>query len=311
MLSTPILIAGLVLTSSASAFTIPLPFFSAINAPSNPLLIEYAEATSSKELNLRLDIGKFDSDVRLPVDNLRVRLDASARPRRGENGDPPHPVHLPGADGPNPGLSSGPMSLNIVKSGNYVTLDGSQRLPLTDGSWEIVWRYGNPAGSLICAFRVSHDVKRNEATLPGGRMYVSYPLWTIEGITEAREYVAGVHEKAVRYKTQRDDAINRAKDTANPLMKALHYREAFAAQERLDFSGIMTVEQQQVPDDSDLIAIGSNSSGKDDDCRPQLLLCRQGTVWTKDGNFFGGEHELLGSSTVRSVSLGVSEELRP
>mmetsp|Transcript_14520 Transcript_14520/g.24191 ORF Transcript_14520/g.24191 Transcript_14520/m.24191 type:complete len:311 (-) Transcript_14520:384-1316(-) len=310
MTSTPILIGLLLLTSSASAFTIPLPFLSAVNAPSNPLLIEYAETTSSNELNLRLDIGKFDSDVRLPVDNLCVRLDTSARPDRGENGEAPHPVPLPGADGPNPGLSSGPMTLDIVESGNYVTLDGSQSVPLTDGSWEIVWRYGNPAGSIIFAMRVSHDIKRNEATLPGGRVYVSYPLWTIEGIAEAREYVADVQNKAEQYKTERDDAINRAKDTANPLMKALHYREAFAAQERLDFSGIRTVEQQQVPDDSDLIAIGNSSSGEDD-VDKRLLLCRQGTVWTKDGNFFGGEHELLGSSTVRSVSSAASEELKP
>jgi hypothetical protein len=306
--SLPILI-GLLLTSSASAFTIPLPFLSAVNAPSNPLLIDYAKAVSSNQINLRLDIGKYYSESRIPVDNLCVALDTSARPARGENGEAPHPVPLPGADGPNPGLSSGPMSMDIVQSGTFVTMNGSQSLPLTDGSWEIVWRYGNPAGSIICAFRVSHDIKRNEATLPGGRMYVSYPLWTAEGIAEAREYVADVHEKAEQYKTERDDAINRAKDTANPLMKALHYREAFAAQERLDFSGIRTLEQQQVPDDSDLIAIGNSSSASGDD--GQLLLCRQGTVWTKDGNFFGGEHELLGSSTVRSVSSAVSGELKP
>lgn len=303
----PILI-GLLLTSSASAFTIPLPFLSAVNAPSNPLLIEYAKSTSTNRLNLRLDIGKYDSASRLPVDNLCVAFDVSKRPERGENGEAPHPVPLPGADGPNPGLSSGPMKLDVQESGTYVTMDGSQNVPLTDAAWEIVWRYGNPAGSIILAFRVSHDIKRNEATLPGGRMYVSYPLWTAEGISEARKYVADIHQKAEQYKTERDDAINRAKDTANPLMKALHYREAFAAQERLDFSGIRTVEQQQVPDDSDLIAIGNSPS---DDNNGQLLLCRQGTVWTKDGSFFGGEHELLGSSTVRSVSLVVPGELKP
>ena len=300
------ILVGVLLTSSASAFTIPsLPFLSAVNAPSNPLLIEYAESTSTNRLNLRLDIGKYDSAIRLPIDGLCVALDTSERPERGENGEAPHPVPLPGADGPNPGLSSGPMKLDVQESGTYVTMDGSQSVPLTDAAWEIVWRYGNPAGSIILAFRVSHDIKRNEATLPGGRMYVSYPLWTAEGISEARKYVADIHQKAEQYKTERDDAINRAKDTANPLMKALHYREAFAAQERLDFSGIRTVEQQHVPDDSDLIAIGNG------DDNGQLLLCRQGTVWTKDGNFFGGEHELLGSSTVRSVSSTVSGELKP
>ena len=147
----PILI-GLLLTPSASAFTIPLPFLSAVNAPSNPLLIEYAESTSSNQINLRLDIGKYDSDIRLPVDNLCVTLDTSDRPERGEGGEAPHPVPLPGADGPNPGLSSGPMKLYVQESGTYVTMDGSQSVPLTDAAWEIVWRYGNPAGSIILAF---------------------------------------------------------------------------------------------------------------------------------------------------------------
>ena len=78
-------------------------------------------------------------------------------------------------------------------------------------------------------------------------------------------------------------------------MKALHFREAFAAQERLDFSGVKTL--QEVPEASDLSGIGGD-----------LLLCRYGTVWTKDGNFFGGDHELLGSSTIRSVEC---DELKP
>ena len=73
-------------------------------------------------------------------------------------------------------------------------------------------------------------------------------------------------------------------------MKALHYREAFAAQERLDISGIHSV--QKLPEPSDLVAIGGN-----------LLLCKYGTVWTKDGTFFGGDHALLGSSTVSSVKF--------
>lgn len=283
-------------TTKVAAFTIPLPFLSAINSPSNPLLVEYATKQNSAKLNLRLDIGKWDSDVRLPIDNLQIRLDSTGpRPDRGENGEPPHPVPLPGADGPNPGLSSGAMALDIMQTGTFVTLDGAQSVPLTDGAWEIVWRYGNPAGSIIFAFRVSYDVKRNEAKLPGGRLYVSYPLWTSDGIAESRKYVADIQAKAEQYKTERDEAISRAEGCFNPLMKALHFREAFAAQERLDFSGVKTL--QEVPEASDLSGIGGD-----------LLLCRYGTVWTKDGNFFGGDHELLGSSTIRSVEC---DELKP
>ena len=126
---------------------------------------------------------------------------------------------------PNPGLSSGAMALGSANSGTFVTHEGTQHLPLSDGSWEIVWRYGNPAGSIVFGFRVTREVRRNQAILPAGRLYLSYPIWTAEGIEQARSYVSDVKGIAEMYTSERDEHLRSAENTSNPLMKALKYRQ--------------------------------------------------------------------------------------
>jgi hypothetical protein len=75
---------------------------------------------------------------------------------------------------------------------------------------------------------------------------------------------------------------------------------AFAAQEKVDLSGMQGLIE--VPEDSDLIPM----------CGSNLSICKYGSVWTKDGNFFGGKHTLLGSTVVTGVEEGLSQEdLRP
>jgi len=66
-------------------------------------------------------------------------------------------------------------------------------------------------------------------------------------------------------------------------MKALHYRNAVSAYEKMSMSGVKGL-MESVPDSEDVMPIGND-----------LLMCTKGTVWTKDGSsFFGKEHILLG-----------------
>ena len=84
--------------------------------------------------------------------------------------------------------------MELVKDGKFVDITGSKTVTLEHGVWEMIWRNnakaGEPtvyyfalfgycvlieyiyAGALICGFDVPEEVKRNEASIPKGKMYV-------------------------------------------------------------------------------------------------------------------------------------------
>lgn len=189
-------------------------------------------------LKIHLDIGQVemkDGNVqitgnRLGIDNLLLQL-------RGKESASPEHVKLPGADGPNPQLSSGPKSLVVASPGSYVDLTGTRRIKLEDGAWEIVWRNNAKAGALICGFNLVEDVKRNDAGMPKGRFHLTFPLWTSESIDDLRERKAKAEEKAVEAIERHESEVRMMQETNNPLMKALHFRNACKAHEDLDYSG--------------------------------------------------------------------------
>jgi hypothetical protein len=118
----------------------------------NPSVSKYAEAQKEALLKIHLDIGGVDVGTskvtghRLGVDGLMVEL-------HGHEALYKHP-NLPGANGPNPQLSSGAKSLDVIRNGKYVDMMGSQKVALNNGVWEMIWRHECPAGALI----VSSDI---------------------------------------------------------------------------------------------------------------------------------------------------------
>ena len=100
----------------------------------NPSLEKYAEAQEDALLKIRLDVGQVEmkdskpliTGNRLGIDNLFLQLNGK------EIASPKH-AKLPGADGPNPQLSSGPKSLEVVNQGSYVDLTGTRHVKLEDG----------------------------------------------------------------------------------------------------------------------------------------------------------------------------------
>jgi len=236
-------------------------------------------------LKIRLDIGQVemkDGNVqmtgnRLGIDNLQLQL-------RGKDKSPNMHVSLPGANGPNPQLSSGPKSLVVVNKGSYVDLTGTHSIKLEDGAWEMVWRNNAAAGALICAFNLAEEVKRNDAGIPRGRFYLTFPLWTSESLQDLRERKAKAEEKAVEAIERHESEVRMMQETNNPLMKALHFRNACKAHEDLDYSGYRSY--QKMPLERDMIHLEDN-----------IHLCSLGTIWTKKEGWFG-DHVLLGSARV-------------
>mmetsp|Transcript_34479 Transcript_34479/g.63715 ORF Transcript_34479/g.63715 Transcript_34479/m.63715 type:complete len:304 (-) Transcript_34479:484-1395(-) len=284
---------------SAAAFTgFRLPAITFLTQSGDPALIDFADAQSGQSLKVRLEIGddEDESKPNLLIDGLHLQFDGASVPK-----DAPR-VTLPGIDGPHPKVSSGPRVLHTINEGMFVTMNGMHTLDLRDGCWELVWRDEAPAGTIIVAFDHPEEARRNEhsSALPKGRVYVSFPVWNRELLTEQQIRKADVLRDAKEHSEELKLHLEKMKETKNPLMKALHFRNAAQAHERLDYSGHRTVAE--IPDDADVTPVGGN-----------LVMCREGTVWTKDGSFLGGNHALLGRATVKTTNdkPSSSEQLKP
>ena len=145
-----------------------------------------------------------------------------------------------------------------------------------------VWRESAPAGVIVCGFHLAEDVKRGDSILPKGRIYLSLPVWNRDGLADKQAYKAEKIAEAEQHKIDQAADIAKMQATSNPLMKALHFRNAVAASEKISNSGVKNLVAI-VPDDEDVMPIGND-----------LVICTKGTVWTKSGSFLSKEHVLLG-----------------
>ena len=75
---------------------------------------------------------------------------------------------MPVANGPNRRLSSGVKSLDIVKDGFVVDMNGMKTISFQNGSWEMAWKQGQRSGSLICAFDLPQHVRNTFCRLLNG-----------------------------------------------------------------------------------------------------------------------------------------------
>lgn len=247
---------------------------------SNPALHKYASAQSGTPLDIRMIIGR-ENESQMAVTGLQLELD-----HEHPNYDRPL---MPGVDGPHPNLSSGVRALHVVENPFFVGVAGVQRVELLNGCWEMVWREGAQAGSIICGFDVPTESKRNDATLPSGRLYMNFPIFTKDSLEESRQYKLKVEKKAEGYLRERDDAMAKMEITPNPLLKALHYRTAFAAAINYSETGVRQLTEWDMDDVREI--------------EGDIMLCSKGTVWTKDGSFYRGDHALLGRASVVGLNL--------
>jgi hypothetical protein len=266
-----VLILAAARPSLTAAFSFAIPQLN----PANPALQDLSQAPDGILVNLRLDVGQKE-ESHLLLDGLVVEL-------RGDAVDKKNSVPLPGSSGPSPHLSSGAKSLRVLDAARFIGHNGLNSIDLQDGCWEMVWRKFAPAGVIVCGFNLAEDVHRGDATLPKGQLYLSLPIWTRDGLAEKQALKAEKIAEAEQYKIEQADDIAKMQATSNPLMKALHYRNAVSAYEKMSMSGVKGL-MESVPDSEDVMPIGND-----------LLMCTKGTVWTKDGSsFFGKEHILLG-----------------
>jgi hypothetical protein len=247
--------------------------------PVKPGLRELVDAQPDQRLSLNLNIGKEGDSSRLAITGMVLDLNR-------DNADENEHVSMPGKNGPHPKLSSGIRRLNLIKEGSFISMKGTEVVKTLKGGWEMVWRKDVPAGVLLCGFEIPEDYKRNDATLPKGRIYMSFPVWTKETLAYAQSEKERILKRAEECIDEKNQELAKSQATNNPLAKALHYRNAYAAVEKYLLQPVKRMKE--VPEADEVFALQEN-----------LLLTTKGLVWTKSLPL--GEQVLLGTVNLSPV----------
>jgi hypothetical protein len=238
-------------------------------------LIQLTDAQKTTPLTIQMDVGISD-ESRMNIRGLLLELSSPLADYVRPN--------MPGADGPHPQLSSGVRTLQVIQPGSFITMSGQQQVQALNGCWEMVWRENAVAGSLICGFDLIQDYRRNDASIPKGQLYVSFPIWTRRGLDEAQATKEAALRRADKLRDEQECQLQKMQATPNPIMKALHYRNAAAASiERIDMQDLKRIEI--VPSNEEIIELQGD-----------LLLTTKGLVFSKEGTFHQGQHLLLGTA---------------
>lgn len=299
---------ALILPSNTRAFT-----FNALNVPSkqlNRFVVE--EDTAIKKptdlgtlLDVKLEVGK-DQRHRMTMSGLCVELLPNNIAKNAQKNFP----GLPGAQGPNPKSSTGAKHLNIKKKPCFIDMTGTQAVRLEQGAWEVVWRDNSPSGSLVVGFNVPDTYQRNDATLPKGKLYMSFPVWTTETLAKAQELKSDAQARGKELLDEKAEAMRKYEADGNILKKAMFYKEALSAAERFSLVPLY----KDVPADKDTMIL------QDD-----LIINTQGSVWSKKeggGGFFQNSPDktFLGMATLSPALMddkefngdtGTTGQLRP
>ena len=84
------------------------------------------------------------------------------------------------------------------------------------GCWEFIWRRNAKAGAFICAFTAPEEIKRNDAKIPKGRLYVTFPVWTEESLKDLKERKEKAEEVANEARQRLEDETRLMREEPNP-----------------------------------------------------------------------------------------------
>jgi hypothetical protein len=246
-------------------------------------LIQAVEATKTKSMAIKLEVG-MKRESKLTINDLK--LDFSSDPVV----DSSHHPAMPGVNGPHPQTSSGIRNLQVKEDGWFIDMSGKKDVQLKNGCWELIWRDGALAGTLVCGFEVTESYTRNDATLSPCRLYMSFPVWSAEGLKKAQEDKKTVMDRALGFVNEKELQLAKMQETSNPIMKALHYRNAYAAMDKYSLENVKAFEM--IPSDEEVLTFGLDQD---------MLVTTKGLAFSKEGGFQKGQHVLLGAAYAAEV----------
>jgi hypothetical protein len=276
MLLRSLLLLTITSISSGDAF-----IFEAINMAKSAFTAHPGLKNLSKtdcKIDISLDIGEQNA-ARFVLQGLQ--LDLTQNVATGA-------VNLPGSSGPHPQTSSGAHEISVKQQPFFISMNGLEKVELTRGAWEIVWYESSPSGTMICGFEIDKEVTQRNVKIPACRIYISFPLFTAELLTDMLQRKAEVTERANGYQQEKNESLEAMEKTDNLFRKAMHYRDAIAAFEKLDMTGLRYFEW--VPSLDEVVTL------------PQgLLLGKKGTISISTKEMLFGSKTPCGSASIKEL----------
>ena len=239
-------------------------------------LLQVVKKQPDAQLNIQLVIGSEDVGF-LSAKDMIVEL------HNGKADAGTH-VPLPGADGYYESASSGHRDLDVISKGRYINTKGQQLIDCQRGCWELCWLKDKPSGSLVLGFHIPIDYWRNDAILPCGDLWLSFPVWTERGLQYGQYEKEKTQSEIKVLLEKRDEELNKFDHSRNPIMRAIYLKNAFEYAEKcseLD-DGVLDT----IPEDDQVEKL------QDD-----LLLSRYGMIWRRHGE----GHVLLGHAVATKI----------
>ena len=248
-----------------------------------PDLYDVVDQQNNTRLNIQLHIGDDETGF-LTVKDMIIELSG----RYNEDAD--EHVDLPGSDGSFSECTCGSRRLNILSKGYFVNMNGLQHIDCEKGCWEMCWVRGRPAGTIVFAFSLPQTYSRNEAVLSEGDVWVSFPVWTVEGLRYGQMAKKKVLDEIELYTTKWNEELDKYEMTGNPIMKAIHERNAHIFAGKCD--ELYDYSLETIPADVDQYS----------ELQEDLLLSKKGLIWKKDGD----DDILLGHAIATTSCKGLS-----
>ena len=244
-----------------------------------PDLNEIVDQQENRQLNIQLHVGDEETGF-LTIQDMIIQLGG----RYNENEE--DRVELPGSNGPASKFASGGRRLSIASKGTYVNMKGLQHIDCEKGSWQICWKRDKPAGQIVFGFHLPQTYSRNKAILPGGNLWLSFPIWSSEGLKIGQTAKREVLDEIEMYNRKWNEELEKYAMTNNPIMKAIHERNADMYATKCD--DLYDFSLDTIPDDEDCFKL-----------QEDLLLSNTGLIWKKDG-----KNDVLLGHTIASPSEG-------
>eukprot|EP00536_Pseudo-nitzschia_multiseries_P001671 jgi/Psemu1/181577/e_gw1.21.179.1 len=194
---------------------------------------------------------------------------------------------MPGKHWPRASYTGGLHMLNIVQDGSFVSKQGKETVKPLKGCWEIVWREGDPHGSLYCGMEMDQDYTRNDASLPKGMTYVSFNAWSKEGLKKAQEFKERSAKRANMALHKRDEELSKMLETSNIFQKGLHYYNALCAAD--DYFMEPNIKMKAVPSDEEVVQFEGD-----------MYVSKNGKVWAHDSS--KGKQVMIGTVSLELMN---------
>jgi len=248
-----------------------------------PDLYDLIDQQENTKLNIQLHVGDEETGF-LSVNDMIVEINC--------NQAADDHISLPGSDGLyHSECASGHRRMDVLSKGQFINMNGSQYIDCNAGCcWEMCWVRNRPAGNIVLGFHLPKTYSRNKAILPKGDMWISFPVWTQDGLIYGQMEKKRVLNEIELNEIKRDEELDKFDMTNNPIMKAIHLNSAYSFDAKCD-EMLNDYSLDTIPDSDQFSKLQENT-----------LLSKNGLIWNKDGN----DDVLLGRATITTTTSSSS-----